>query len=77
MDSNNIDILIPQWQEPANIGGFPEHYIHTDSSSASITPHIFCENFVENIYKFHNLKLPFKTTKFRLLTQTYDIQYKR
>ncbi len=69
MGSINFEMLRAQWPELASLGGFAEHYAHTDASSALIKLRTLCENLVEGIYQTHALALPCQRNLFDLLTE--------
>ena len=55
LTSLNFEPLRPVWPELANMGGYAEHYAHTDPESALVKLRSFAERSVDHIY--NKLKL--------------------
>ena len=69
MDSINFEILRHRWPELATLGGFAEHYVYSDPSSALIKLRTYTEQLVEGIYRIHSISLPFQRNLFDLLAE--------
>jgi len=78
MDSINFEILRKQWPELATLGGFAEHYVYSDPSSALIKLRTYTEQLVEGIYQVHSITLPFQRNLFDLLAEeSFKILFQR
>lgn len=55
LTSLNFEPLRPVWPELANMGGYAEHYAHTDPESSLVKLRSFAERSVDHIY--NKLKL--------------------
>jgi len=53
----------------ATLGGFAEHYVYSDPSSALIKLRTYTEQLVEGIYQVHSITLPFQRNLFDLLAE--------
>lgn len=69
MESINFEILREKWPVLADLGGFAEHYTHSDSSSALIKLRMYCETLVEEIYRIHELIKPYQPNLYELLNE--------
>lgn len=69
MDSINFEMLRTNWPELASLGGFAEHYVHSDAPSALIKLRTYAEQMVAGIYQSHDLPLPYQNNLFDLLTE--------
>lgn len=58
MKSQNFEFLRPKWPELAELGGFAEAYVHTDSVGAIAKLRMFCEQVVQWIHVSQRLPKP-------------------
>ncbi len=55
MESKNFEILRKQWPDLAALGGFAEHYTHSDPASSLIKQRTFIERLADWLSRFHQL----------------------
>jgi type I restriction enzyme R subunit len=69
MESTNFEMLRAQWPELASLGGFAEHYAHSDPNSALIKLRSFVEQMVEDIYHRNSFPKPYQANLNDLLNE--------
>jgi len=67
MKSQNFEFLREGFPELADLGGFAEHYLHSDPASAVAKMRLFAEQLVGRIYQIHRLPKPYQANFLDLL----------
>lgn len=67
MTSRNFEMLRTDFAELAGLGGFAEHYVHSDPASSLIKQRLLVERMVSRIYEKFSLPKPFQPNLLDLL----------
>lgn len=74
LKSTNFEILREQWPDLASLGGFAEHYVRSDPSSALTKLRSFAEKLVNGIYLELDLPKPIESNLNNLLNNSFFTQ---